>query len=240
MIYKIKPYYIYGLHSTIAALNNKNRVILKILCSQKIYLEYQKIISNHPYKITQNSELSKILPHNSLHQEIAVLTMPISSFNFENINFNSNIVICDQINDPHNIGAIIRSAAAFNIGTVILTINHCPNENSTIAKVASGGLEFIKFIVVNNISNTIDKLKKIGFWVIGLDSNSPNSLKNFNKKILQDKVVLILGAENKGLRQLTKQKCDLLIKIPIYNIDSLNVSATSAIIFSEIANIYIK
>ena len=140
------------------------------------------------------------------------------------------IVILDQITDPQNIGAIIRSAAAFGITKLILPANNSTDESASIAKAASGCLELVQVAKVANIKTAIETLKRQGFWIVGLDlegkDNNLNSLSEFNK------IAIIIGSEAKGMRRLTNESCDFLIKIPISNkVESLNASNAASIIF---------
>ncbi|HJD67369.1 MAG TPA: 23S rRNA (guanosine(2251)-2'-O)-methyltransferase RlmB [Rickettsia endosymbiont of Bembidion lapponicum] len=227
-------YYIYGKHPVFSALNNPKRQIEDILCTQMIFDANKKLISSKPYKIVNNDVLSKLL-ENQTHQGIAAKVKPIFSYNIEDINIKNpkcKIAILDQITDPQNIGAIIRSAAAFNIDAIILPLDNSPNENGTIAKAACGTLELIKIIKVTNLNSCINYLKKHGFWVIGLTGEANDY---FTDKLISDKIALIFGSEDKGMRRLVQENCDHLAKIPISNkVESLNVSNAASIIFHSL------
>jgi 23S rRNA (guanosine2251-2'-O)-methyltransferase len=225
-------HYLYGKHPVFAALNNPRRLIQTILCTEDIFNSNKILISNHPYQIVTTDHLTRLLGANNNHQNIAISVKTIFSHHIEDIDLTNphcKIAILDQITDPQNIGAIIRSAASFNISAVILPADNAPNENATIAKTASGALELVPIIKVTNLKRSIDYLKKHGFWVIGLDGNASKTL---NSKIISDKIAIILGSEDKGMRKLIKEACDHLAKIPISNkVDSLNVSNAAAIAF---------
>ncbi|WP_341788299.1 MULTISPECIES: 23S rRNA (guanosine(2251)-2'-O)-methyltransferase RlmB [unclassified Rickettsia] len=227
-------YYIYGKHPVFSALNNPKRQIEDILCTQMIFDTNKKLISSKPYKIVNNDVLSKLL-ENQTHQGIAAKVKPIFSYNIEDINIKNpkcKIAILDQITDPQNIGAIIRSAAAFNIDAIILPLDNSPNENGTIAKAACGTLELIKIIKVTNLNSCINYLKKHGFWVIGLTGEANDY---FTDKLISDKIALIFGSEDKGMRRLVQENCDHLAKIPISDkVESLNVSNAASIIFHSL------
>ncbi|WP_395476546.1 23S rRNA (guanosine(2251)-2'-O)-methyltransferase RlmB [Rickettsia endosymbiont of Pantilius tunicatus] len=227
-------YYIYGKHPVFSALNNPKRQIEDILCTQMIFDANKKLISSKPYKIVNNDVLSKLL-ENQTHQGIAAKVKPIFSYNIEDINIKNpkcKIAILDQITDPQNIGAIIRSAAAFNMDAIILPLDNSPNENGTIAKAACGTLELIKIIKVTNLNFCINYLKKHGFWVIGLTGEANDY---FTDKLISDKVALVFGSEDKGMRRLVQENCDHLAKIPISDkVDSLNVSNAASIIFHSL------
>lgn len=227
-------YYIYGKHPVFSALNNPKRQIEDILCTQMIFDANKKLINSKPYKIVNNDVLSKLL-ENQTHQGIAAKVKPIFSYNIEDINIKNpkcKIAILDQITDPQNIGAIIRSAAAFNIDAIILPLDNSPNENGTIAKAACGTLELIKIIKVTNLNSCINYLKKHGFWVIGLTGEADDY---FTDKLISDKIALIFGSEDKGMRRLVQENCDHLAKIPISDkVESLNVSNAASIIFHSL------
>ncbi|HJD64570.1 MAG TPA: 23S rRNA (guanosine(2251)-2'-O)-methyltransferase RlmB [Rickettsia endosymbiont of Diachasma alloeum] len=224
-------YYIYGKHPVFSALNNPKRQIEDILCTQMIFDANKKLISSKPYKIVNNDVLSKLL-ENQTHQGIAAKVKPIFAHNIEDINIKNpkcKIAILDQITDPQNIGAIIRSAAAFNMDAIILPLDNSPNENGTIAKAACGTLELIKIIKVTNLNFCINYLKKHGFWVIGLTGEANDYLAD---KLISDKVALVFGSEDKGIRRLVQDNCDHLAKILISDkVESLNVSNAASIIF---------
>jgi 23S rRNA (guanosine2251-2'-O)-methyltransferase len=229
-----KYYYIYGIHPSIAALKNPKRKVKEIICTTANFEKYRDLIVSHPYKILEPGKIDEFLPEHSVHQGLAIKVEPLPNYNIEDIEDeapNICLAILDQISDPHNIGAIIRSAAAFGVSAIILTDDNSPPENAIIAKSASGGLELVRVIRITNLSAAIKTLKKKGFWIIGLDSNTD---KSFNSDIVTGKVAIALGAEGKGLRRLTKENCDFLAKIDMSNnTESLNVSNAAAIVFYE-------
>lgn len=142
------------------------------------------------------------------------------------------ILILDEIQDPHNVGAILRSAECSGVDGVILTKHNSATITSTVVKVSAGATEHLKICQVNNLSQTIDELKKNGFWIVG--SSFENS-KNYNEVDYKIPIALIVGNEEKGIRKLTASKCDFLIKIPMSGkIQSLNVSVATGILLFEI------
>jgi len=225
-------YYMYGKHPVLSALANENRKIENIFCTIEIFKVHAKLISKHKYEIVDKDFLTKKLGVNSIHQGITAMVQSIFSNNIDDIDLTKNncrIAILDQITDPQNIGSIIRSAASFEIDAIILPNDNTPNENATIAKTSSGSLEFVKIIKVVNLNKTMEYLKKQGFWIIGFDSDSKEYL---TKEVLSNKVVMVLGSEDTGLRRLTKETCDYLVKIPISKqVESLNVSNAASIAF---------
>lgn len=232
--------WIYGKHACYAAINNPKRHIHTILVTQNGYKELEALNIQHqlhsicPVKIVASSIIEQSVGQNATHQGIAIECLPLqqpslSSLLGDKKDQKSQILLLDQITDPHNIGAILRSAAAFNIQAVITTKHHAPQETGTLAKTACGALETIPVITVTNIRQTLDELKKHDYWCIGLDGYADQTINQINLKQYSN-IVLLLGAEGKGLRKLTRQECDILIKLPISNqVESLNVSNAAAI-----------
>ena len=150
----------------------------------------------------------------------------------ENLNSeNAFVIILDGITDPHNLGAIIRSSDQFYADMVLIPSRNSAKDNATVSKTSAGADNYVNINVVTNISRAMDQLKKAGFWIYGADMNG-NSI---NKTNLTGRVVLVMGSEGKGLRELTRTRCDNLISIPAKgNVDSLNVSVAAGIMMYEI------
>lgn len=229
-----KHYYIYGKHPSIAALSNPKRKIIEISCTQEIFTKHKDLIESHKYKIVTGQQLNSLLPKEATHQGVAVSVAPIAINNLKDIDLgapNTKIAILDQVTDPHNIGAILRSAAAFGIKAIIMTNDNSAEESGVVAKTACGALEIVPIIRVVNLKSAIELLKKQGFWIIGLDGTAKEFI---SKKALDGKVAMVLGAEGSGMRRLTIEACDLLVKIPISEVmESLNVSTAASIVFYE-------
>lgn len=179
-----------------------------------------------------NDFISKKIGFGQPHQGIIAYVNSIFLDNLSKLSFNENkdkIVILDQITDPQNIGTIIRSAIAFGITKIILPTDNTPEETASIAKAASGCLELAEIVKVVNLKSTIEALKKKGFWIAGLDAqgkDTPNKLQEF------EKIAVIIGSEGKGMRRLTLEACDLLVKIPISEkVESLNAASAASIVF---------
>jgi 23S rRNA (guanosine2251-2'-O)-methyltransferase len=226
----LSKYYMYGKHPVLAALENPNRKIEKVLCTQKFFDLHAKKILTHRHDIVNENILDKLIGKNP-HQGIIAHTQSIFLDSISSMISpkNSKLVILDGITDPQNVGSIIRNAAALGIDGVILPKNGSPDENGTVAKSASGSLEIIPIAKVTNIARTIELLKSSGFWIIGFDTKSD---KHATSEILSGKVAMIFGSEDDGLRRLTSQNCDLLVKIPINSMtESLNVANATAIAF---------
>jgi 23S rRNA (guanosine2251-2'-O)-methyltransferase len=235
---KIKPYFLYGKHASLAAMQNPKRQIINILCTQDLLDngDFKKYIIKFNHKIVTKAYLDKLLGTNSVHQGIAIEALPITSRNLNSVNLdlNQTIVILDHLTDNQNFGSILRSAITFNIANIIIPADHCVKEGGALAKAGSGALELVNLVEVVNINQTIETLKKSGFWIAGLDHDAELNLQNYKAP---SKLVIILGSEDKGMRKLTRSKCDVLLKIPIVQnnlIDSLNVAIAASITFYEI------
>lgn len=219
-------FWICGKHTVFEALKNPLRQIKEIVLLKNSKNQINQSISSKFKIIYENQNFFNHKFGTDLsHQGIAVCVKPII---FENVKeyikkYNpTEIIALDGIHDPRNIGAIIRSAVSYNWNTILVNKKDFNNQSASLFKSASGGMEHINLIVSSNIFNDIKYLQKENFWVLGISSNSNNSLyqfKNLNKK------VLIFGSENKGIRSYLEKFCNNTYKLPISkNINSLNVS----------------
>lgn len=230
--HKGKSYWIYGQHAVQAALANDARKIERLVAStnavKELNLGGRKLNAD-----TDIRQLDKILPKDAVHQGVAALVHPLPHTTLDDVLESTLLLVLDQVTDPHNVGAILRSAAAFGVGAVIMTEDHGAPENGALAKAACGALDIVPLIRITNLSSTLDTLKSNDFWCVGLDGKTDKLIgeaKGFKKK------ALVLGAEGKGLRRLTAEKCDLLVKIPISpKMESLNVSNAAAVALYAIA-----
>ena len=234
---------IYGFHAVYAALKNLKRKHQKLIISEshKNFLHSGIVHNVKEISKLSNKEMFKIYGGENKHQGIILITSELVQPSLDEIfqqtkNIEIDIVVMlDQVTDPNNIGSIMRSSALFNCKSIIISKDNAPNITPSIAKVASGALETINYIKVNNLSRAIEKFKKNNYWVYGLNNNNEKLNNYFD---IPKKCLLILGAEGKGLRKLTKRKCDSIISIPIninpiLNIDSLNVSNACSIALYE-------
>ena len=232
------PYYIWGLHASIAALKNENRNIKNIFCTQLVFDNYinDKVKITNAIRIVKINDLNALLENKTTHQGIIIETKPLNYPRFDDaINGNSIMMALDQVTDPQNVGAIIRSFNFFGGENLLITKDNSAEINGSLAKSASGALESVNIIKVTNLSMALKKMKKKGFTIIGLDENSDVMLHN-TKDYNNEKKVLIMGSEGKGLRRLTKENCDLLVSIPNNNdsdFNTLNVSVSSALALYE-------
>ena len=142
------------------------------------------------------------------------------------------LIMLDGLEDPHNLGAILRTADATKMDAIIIPKHRSVKLNATVAKVSTGAIEYVDVVEVVNLSQTIDVLKKAGYWVIGLEADGKVF---YHQQDYIGKIVVVLGSEGRGISRLVKEKCDFLVKIPMYgHITSLNVSVSAALIFYEI------
>ncbi len=230
---KNSPYLMYGKHCVLAALSNPKRYTEKIFCNNEVFNEHSSLISKYSHQITSNDKLASIIGQQQTnHQGIIAKVESIFIEDIKQIdcsNPNCRIAILDQVTDPQNIGSILRSAAAFNIQTIIMPRDNSPAENATIAKAACGALEQLQIIQVTNLKAAIEYLKKHGVWIIGLAGNATQALHN---ELLSGKIAIVLGSEDKGLRKLTQESCDFIVKINISSaMESLNVGNAATIAF---------
>jgi len=173
-------------------------------------------------------DLARRLGPNAVHQGVMVVAGPLPEIDLEDITPKSGIVlVLDQITDPHNVGAILRTAAAYEVDALVTTERHSPALSGLVAKAASGGLEHVPVVTVVNLSRALGELSELGYFRIGLDSEAPSGLAEIE---LPRPLALVLGGEGKGLRRLTREKCDRLARLDMPGaIKSLNVSNACAV-----------
>ena len=191
-----------------------------------------KAVDLHP-EIMENEDIAALLPPGAVHQGIALRTSPLPERDVAEVCEDATrVVVLDQVTDPHNFGAILRSAAVFGATALITTDRNSPPFGGALAKAASGGLEQVRIARVTNLVRAIDELKELGFEVIGLDGDGESPLPDLK---LSPRVALVLGAEGAGLRRLTREHCDLLARLPAAgNMKSLNVSNAAAVALYEL------
>lgn len=228
--------WLYGQHAVVAALQNPKRKMLRLLAMPDAQDKLQPFIApRHPrIERVDPKMLERLLPAGSPHQGIAALVLPLASVTLESVLAGNPgiLLMLDQVTDPHNVGAILRSAAAFDAKAVIMQDRHSPPESGALAKAASGALELVTMVRVVNLSQTIEQCKKADYWCAGLDGEATQTLREAK---LGKRTLLVLGAEGKGLRRLTGEHCDLLVKLPISaRMESLNVSNAAAIALYEL------
>jgi 23S rRNA (guanosine2251-2'-O)-methyltransferase len=220
---------LYGWHPVTAALQNPARRVRKLLATENAArrLADEKIPTAQPPEIVRPDAIAARLAPDAVHQGLYLEADPLPSPPIEELATDGLVLVLDQITDPHNVGAIFRSAAAFAVTAIVTTARHSPEATGVLAKAASGALEHVPFVTVQNLARGLAALKERGFLVIGLDSSGDGDLAALP---LRTPLALVLGAEGKGLRQLTKVTCDHVARIDLPGtIKSLNVSNATAL-----------
>jgi 23S rRNA (guanosine2251-2'-O)-methyltransferase len=218
------PVIMYGWHTVTAALRNPARHIRKFLATDNAArrLIDEAVAPERAPEVVRPSAIAERLLPDAVHQGLYLETDPLPSPAIENVPARGVVLVLDQITDPHNVGAIFRSAAAFAVTAIVTTQRHSPDATGALAKAASGALELVPLVNVQNLARGLAALKANGFLVVGLDSSGEAEL---SQLALRKPLALVLGAEGKGLRQLTKETCDAIARIDLPgDIKSLNVS----------------
>lgn len=233
-----QKYVVYGIHSVISALTSGRRKVFEVLYTNNTKHKIpEKFLSLA--RLSTDYEISKILEKKGKdinHQGLIAFCSPIIPKQLKDVNLtkeNSLALILDNLTDVANIGAIIRSACAFNVNFIVYHKTNMPDviNNEIIIKNSCGGVEEVDLIPEANIGSAIERLKKNGYWIIGLDGSGKENLKSFaNQNKDLKKFAIVVGSEGKGMRDLTKKLCDFLVKIEMSNkMESLNVSVATAI-----------
>ena len=227
---KTGAFWIGGKHAVLSAIKNPKRKINKLIITEENQKDFN--LKNFNKKILietkDKKEIDKIfISENIVHQGVAaeiesIPTVELKEYLKSKSNSKNTLVVLDDITDQRNIGSIIRSCSAFNIDAVILLEKNYNPKNKMMYKSASGAMEIVNIILVSNITNALEVLKKNNYWVYGLDGNAKE---NIEDQKWSDQNVFVFGSEGDGLRRLVKENCDHLIKIQINKeIESLNVS----------------
>ncbi len=212
------------------------RKIKRVLVTKNTQQDLQKKLPGlKNIAIVDAQKLESSLPPGAVHQGIAIECDPLEQPSIQEWlaeKIDKPLLLLDQVTDPHNVGAILRSAAAFDAGAVVVTDRNAPQESGIMAKAASGALEIIPLISVTNLSQAMESLKKSGYWIAGLDGTATQAL---HEAKLDAKTALVLGAEGEGLRRLTAEHCDFMVRLPISShMESLNVSNAAAVALYEV------
>ncbi len=228
-------------------ITGKNTVLEAIKAGHKVYeLYYLKgsnsdILELAKSKSIKSKEydkfnLSKLLP--SHNQGIGALVEDYKYSNLDDainkVGSNKMFVMLDSIEDPHNLGAILRSSDAFNVDAIIIPKNRSVKLNSTVAKVSTGAIEYVDVVEVTNLNQTIKKLKDNGFWIVGTEMNTNQTIHDID---VDTNLCIVIGNEGKGITRLVRENCDYLVKIPMSgNVNSLNASVSAALVIYEVFN----
>jgi len=218
------PVILYGWHTVAAALANPERQIRKLFLTENAArrLADENIDTRVPPEIVRPNTIDARLGPDAVHQGLLAEADPLPSPDIDELPEDGIVLVLDQITDPHNVGAILRSAAAFAVKAVVTTARHSPEATGVLAKSASGALEMVPLVTVQNLARALGQLNDRGFMTVGLDSEGSEDL---GAVALQAPLALVLGAEGKGLRQLTRETCSVVARLDMPGeIKSLNVS----------------
>ncbi|XSG82272.1 MAG: 23S rRNA (guanosine(2251)-2'-O)-methyltransferase RlmB [Methyloligella sp. ZOD6] len=223
------PHWLYGLHAVEAALRNEKRQVHRLLATPNAAKRLEGPIQARGLKIktVTPKDLDKLLGPDQVHQGIALEVAPLPVLSLDDLPDSDMVLVLDQVTDPHNVGALLRSAAAFGAGALIMQERHSAPLNATLAKTASGALDLVPVILVGNLAQCLEELKTRGYWLIGLAEEGAETLESTAP---QFPIGIVLGAEGRGLRELTRKTCDQLCRIGTKDsLASLNVSNAGAI-----------
>lgn len=228
--------YIYGHHAVMSILKNPKRVCHLIVVTQdKITPEIEAFADEKDARLVTVSPeaLSSLLPLGAVHQGLAVITDDLPEISEDELlsGTHKRIMILDGVTDPHNVGAIMRSCAAFGCYVLIMQDRHAPSLTGFLSKSAASALESVSVMRVNNLNRIMEKLKENGYYIYGADGQADVSLE---KVKFSEKSVIVMGSEGEGMRRLVRENCDVLICIPMSDkMESLNVSVATGIILAQ-------
>jgi len=221
---------LWGKHAVAAALDNPERKILKAWATREASA-FMQFPNDLPVTLADVADLGRLVPHDAPHQGVVVEVEPLEEAWLDEVltsaGDRSVLLVLDQVTDPHNVGAILRSAAAFGAAGIVTQDRHSPPESGVVAKAASGALERVRWARVVNLARALEEIGEAGFWRIGLTGDAETDLK---EALGPPRVALVLGAEGPGLRPNTRDHCDALARLPICDaVESLNVSNAAAV-----------
>ena len=221
---------LWGRHVVAAALDNPERKVLRAWATRETaaFMQFPKEV---PVTLAEAPDLGRLVPNDAPHQGVVIEAEPLDEVWLDDLLTGAPeqavILVLDQVTDPHNVGAILRSAAAFGAIGIITQHRHSPPESGVVAKAASGALERVPWARVVNLARALEEIGEAGFWRIGLTGDAQTELED---ALGPPRVALVLGAEGPGLRPNTRDHCDALARLPISDaVESLNVSNAAAI-----------
>ncbi len=220
----------WGKHAVAAALDNPARKILRAYATREA-AEFMQFPKDLPVTLADVADLGRLVPHDAPHQGVVVELEALEDVWLGDILADAPeqavLLVLDQVTDPHNVGAIMRSAAAFGAIGIVTQDRHSPIEGGVLAKAASGALERVPWARVVNLSRALEEIAEAGFWRIGLAGDAMGDLK---ETLGPQRVALVLGAEGPGMRQNVRDHCDAIARLPMSAaVESLNVSNAAAI-----------
>ena len=239
--------WLYGRHAVAAALANAARRVRRLIALPEAAAELRSLAAAAAARLPAGAPevldrrgFDMLLPAGAVHQGMALAAEPLPERDIDDVLDGIGeaegpqiVVLLDQVTDPHNIGAVLRSAAAFAVRAVIVPEHGAPPVTGALAKAASGALEAVPLLRVTNLARSLDRLKEAGFWCLGLEGSAATSLTDTDAGM---RIALVLGAEGSGLRRLTRERCDLLARLPTRGEPaSLNVSNAAAVALYEFA-----
>jgi 23S rRNA (guanosine2251-2'-O)-methyltransferase len=234
-----KSCWLYGVHAVAAALANEARSLRVLLATPQAATQFESRAKTREVTLQIKSapDIARVLPEGAVHQGVALEAAPLIAPSLEQFLDEQTqrrpLLLLDQVTDPQNVGAILRSAAAFEAGAVILPRDHAPLDSPVLAKAACGALELVPLIAVTNLAQAMKTLKAQGYWCVGLEGEAERTIEDAGFGV---ETALVLGAEGSGLRRLTREHCDLLVRLPISaRMESLNVSNAAAIALYAVA-----
>ena len=219
----------WGRHAVAAALANPERRIVRLWATREAAAQFE-IPRELPLTFADVADLGRLVPGDAPHQGIVAEVERLEDILLADLLDQAEdgrpLLVLDQVTDPHNVGAILRSAAAFGALGIVTQDRHAPPESGALAKAASGALETVPWVRVVNLARALDDIAEAGFWRIGLTGEADATLA---EALGPKRVALVLGAEGEGMRQNTEAHCDALARLPISGIESLNVSNAAAV-----------
>jgi len=223
-----------------AALANPARTVRRVWGTREALAAFGGFPSDLPVTYAEVTDLARLVPSDAPHQGVVIEVDPLPDIWLADLleqtaseGPNRPLIVLDQVTDPHNVGAVLRSAAAFDALAIVTQDRHAPPESGVLARSASGALETVPWVRVVNLARALDEIGEAGFWRIGLTGHTDRTL---TQAIGTAKVALVLGAEGEGMRQNTEAHCDELAKLPISpKVESLNVSNAAAIALYAVA-----
>ncbi len=220
----------WGKHAVAAALDNSERKVLRAWTTREA-ADFMQFPDSVAVTLADVADLGRLVPHDAPHQGVVIEVEPLDDMWLGDLlaeaGERSVLLVLDQVTDPHNVGAILRSAAAFGALGIVTQDRHSPPESGALAKAASGTLERVPWVRVVNLARALEEIAEAGFWRIGLTGDADTELKD---ALGSPRVALVLGAEGPGMRSNTRDHCDALARLPISDaVESLNVSNAAAV-----------
>jgi len=240
--------WIYGRHAVAAALANPDRRWHRLVALAGHEQEGRTLVAaakaarrgdGQPIRVLGREDFTALLSEDAVHQGLAVAVEPLAEPDLEDVlrrtatsSGRSVVVLLDQVSDPHNVGAVLRSASSFGALAVVLPMHGAPPVAGALAKAASGALESVPLVRVVNLARTLDRLKDAAFWICGLDETASQTLAALD---LGERVALVLGSEGGGMRRLVRERCDHLARLPTRaEQPTINVSNAAAVALYEL------